>query len=639
MSNTGYQGYTINAPLEDNDQGNETISGEVANGGEGLAGNAFGGGEAYAGYGQGQGTGYSSSGPLTSDYANSAANAYAGEASKAANVQVTSVANPYTANDQSVNNQDLQSQYNSLSALQAEANGKPLPGVQSSANQGLAQSMANQASLASGAGAGSGGAAAQRAAAWNNAGAAINSANNVTQQNAANQATAAQQYATAAANMYGQENSAYSNAQSLQEGQAAVDLAQQNQNEQQVQGYQNLASATAGQQLAASASIYNGLANASTSQGVATQNANNARYNQGASILGGVIGGVAGTLVGMPSVGASAGSGLANSASNSSEQGQGNATLASDENLKSDIQPAGGGSNMQSMLSRPMTPSLPSQAQAPAAPPPAGSGLAQSMLARQPASMAMPMQRPAPPAPSPQGLQPGQGSAPMMHGPRPGMPAGPQSQLAMSNMGGSRGGVMPGLQNGPMSMVKGPVRVPDVQMPSAPVDMSKVHGSISLTPSMPASPPSFSRPMGPAMPGTQPPAPPQMGNPGMAPSGMQGGSIGRFMSDENVKTGIHSAAEKSVHETEADKFLATMSPYTYRYKDPANEPTSSPTGGHYLGVIAQNVERGPTGDTIVKDTPRGKMLEGGALMSAMGAGLGRLHERLAMLEAKSKVGA
>jgi hypothetical protein len=104
--------------------------------------------------------------------------------------------------------------------------------------------------------------------------------------------------------------------------------------------------------------------------------------------------------------------------------------------------------------------------------------------------------------------------------------------------------------------------------------------------------------------------------------------IGSYMSDERAKV------VRPGGETEADRFLSTMQPYSYSYKDPANEPTDSPNGGRYLGVMAQNLERGPTGDTIVKDTPRGKMLEGPALMSAMAAGEGRLNERLSSLEAQ-----
>lgn len=105
-----------------------------------------------------------------------------------------------------------------------------------------------------------------------------------------------------------------------------------------------------------------------------------------------------------------------------------------------------------------------------------------------------------------------------------------------------------------------------------------------------------------------------------------------FMSDERAKRPL----SEVMKESDADRFLDHLHPYTYRYKDPADEPNSQPTGGRYLGVMAQNVERSPTGKQIVTDTPRGKVLEGGAMMSAMAAGLGRLHERMRELEGERK---
>lgn len=109
---------------------------------------------------------------------------------------------------------------------------------------------------------------------------------------------------------------------------------------------------------------------------------------------------------------------------------------------------------------------------------------------------------------------------------------------------------------------------------------------------------------------------------------------GQVSSDERGKYDAQGepAEGYGIEKTSADRFLDTLEPFSYRYKDPANEPTDQPTGGHYLGVMAQNVERGPTGDTIVKDGPRGKYLEGGALTSALAAGTGRLHERVSELE-------
>jgi len=95
----------------------------------------------------------------------------------------------------------------------------------------------------------------------------------------------------------------------------------------------------------------------------------------------------------------------------------------------------------------------------------------------------------------------------------------------------------------------------------------------------------------------------------------------RVTSDENAKTGKAPVA---------DAFLDALadSASTYRYKDPRHEPTSAPTGGRYLGVMAQRLEQVPdVGKQIVKDTPDGKKLEGGALMSALAAGLGRLQQK------------
>lgn len=103
-------------------------------------------------------------------------------------------------------------------------------------------------------------------------------------------------------------------------------------------------------------------------------------------------------------------------------------------------------------------------------------------------------------------------------------------------------------------------------------------------------------------------------------------------SDTKVMSDVNTKDVTSGHA--ADGFLESLAPYTFRYKDSSNEPTNHPTGGEYLGVMSQNVEKSPTGSTLVKDTPKGKMLEGGALMSGLAAGVGRLHERLKMLEGK-----
>jgi hypothetical protein len=97
------------------------------------------------------------------------------------------------------------------------------------------------------------------------------------------------------------------------------------------------------------------------------------------------------------------------------------------------------------------------------------------------------------------------------------------------------------------------------------------------------------------------------------------------MSDARIKKDI-------LRDTLADKFLEHLHPYSYRYQDPADDP-GGPTGGRYMGVMAQDVEQAPEiGPQLVKNTPRGKALSVPATMSALAAGVGRLHERLKALE-------
>lgn len=112
--------------------------------------------------------------------------------------------------------------------------------------------------------------------------------------------------------------------------------------------------------------------------------------------------------------------------------------------------------------------------------------------------------------------------------------------------------------------------------------------------------------------------------------GKTGGSTGGFSSDKRVKDVDLPGGASTV----GDQFLdaLTRSQSTYSYKDPRNEPTDRPTGSKYLGIMAQSLEDTPTGDTIVKDGPKGKYLEMGPSLSAALAGLGRLNERLMTVE-------
>jgi hypothetical protein len=127
-----------------------------------------------------------------------------------------------------------------------------------------------------------------------------------------------------------------------------------------------------------------------------------------------------------------------------------------------------------------------------------------------------------------------------------------------------------------------------------------------------------------AVPSPQPVAP-------VGPTALPDTSIGSDAKNkERVRKDDAGSSDKS---SELDSFLDSLHPYSYRYKDPSMEPTREPTGGRYLGVMAQNLEKSPVGPQIVKEGPRGKELEQGALLSALAAGTGELHERLSNIEA------
>lgn len=103
------------------------------------------------------------------------------------------------------------------------------------------------------------------------------------------------------------------------------------------------------------------------------------------------------------------------------------------------------------------------------------------------------------------------------------------------------------------------------------------------------------------------------------------GSPAVAMSDATKKV----LSQKSL----ADDFLDHMKAYTYKYKDPSMEPRVQPTGGTYLGVMAQDLERVPhLGPQLVVETPHGKMVDQKTALSATMAGLARLNERMRAVE-------
>ena len=127
---------------------------------------------------------------------------------------------------------------------------------------------------------------------------------------------------------------------------------------------------------------------------------------------------------------------------------------------------------------------------------------------------------------------------------------------------------------------------------------------------------------------------PQVSGMGLAGTGVSALETGASVSDERAKSGARDQGQlaRGAQGTAADSFLDHLHPYSYQYKDPRDEPRP-PTGGRYLGVMAQDLQAVPEiGHQLVVDTPQGKKVSIGAGLAATMAGLGRVDERLKALE-------
>ncbi len=101
-------------------------------------------------------------------------------------------------------------------------------------------------------------------------------------------------------------------------------------------------------------------------------------------------------------------------------------------------------------------------------------------------------------------------------------------------------------------------------------------------------------------------------------------------SDVRGKADVANEGDRS---NRVDAFLDGIHPLSYHYKQAENEPRSTPTGGRYLGISAQDLEKVPdVGHQMVSEGPRGKQIESGPTLSAALAGIARLHERVKDLE-------
>lgn len=94
-----------------------------------------------------------------------------------------------------------------------------------------------------------------------------------------------------------------------------------------------------------------------------------------------------------------------------------------------------------------------------------------------------------------------------------------------------------------------------------------------------------------------------------------------LFSDERLKTDIHGGDQQ------ADRLASSLKPRSFSYRD------RNMGAGKQFGIMAQDAEKGgEMGQSIVQDTPQGKVIDTGKASTAALAMIGRLAERLKKLE-------
>ena len=104
-----------------------------------------------------------------------------------------------------------------------------------------------------------------------------------------------------------------------------------------------------------------------------------------------------------------------------------------------------------------------------------------------------------------------------------------------------------------------------------------------------------------------------------APAATEGAAA---LSDERAKVGVVPAGHA------LGALLESVEPVEYRYKKPARDGA-----GEHVGVLAQDLEQTPAGRSMVTDTPRGKVVDGGKAALAALAATSDQEKRLRSLEA------
>lgn len=93
-------------------------------------------------------------------------------------------------------------------------------------------------------------------------------------------------------------------------------------------------------------------------------------------------------------------------------------------------------------------------------------------------------------------------------------------------------------------------------------------------------------------------------------------------------------SKKNVEDANPKSFLDALTAYSYDYKDPNQAGAGE---GRHLSVMAQDLEKaGPVGESMVQDTPQGKVVDYGKGFGAMLASQVHMNERMKKMESKKK---
>lgn len=94
-------------------------------------------------------------------------------------------------------------------------------------------------------------------------------------------------------------------------------------------------------------------------------------------------------------------------------------------------------------------------------------------------------------------------------------------------------------------------------------------------------------------------------------------------SDEEGKENIQGGS--MIH-----SFLDKLEPVTFDYKDPNGEMGQTP--GKHMGILAQDVEKAPGGDSMVVETPTGKAIDLASAVGMLMSAAADAHDRIGAVE-------